>query len=86
MMRLPRVVAALTLCGLLTFASSAAAECAWVLWQHSLAQGQRHGSWQWLIHQQHLHVLHPLRSSRHVSPGKSSRPPIISPDRPPAPA
>jgi hypothetical protein len=37
-MRRSRLCAALTHCGLLAFATSAAAECAWVLWQHVLVE------------------------------------------------
>jgi len=35
-----RLCAALTLCGLFAFARSAAAECAWVLWQHVLVEAE----------------------------------------------
>ena len=42
-MRRSRLCAALTLCGLLAFATSAGAECAWVLWQYPYDPSKRLG-------------------------------------------
>jgi hypothetical protein len=44
-MRRSRLCAALTLCGLLAFASTAAAECTWVLWSSLASSGGGGTGW-----------------------------------------
>jgi len=54
---------------LLTSAATATAECAWVLWQHSLQKGQKMGSWQWqVVEESRAKCLSQMRSLSDFGP------------------